>query len=76
MYPKKMIFIQLLDEGTKAYRPVLSTELSDNTFKVGITEFYDPDDEIWEFLPGFIVLVQEKVFENRIELVAIKELSI
>ena len=57
---KNIIYIQLLEEGTKVYRPVLSRKIKNNLYEVGGFEIYDPEDEVWEFTPGSYVLVEEQ----------------
>lgn len=69
---EKSIYIQLLDEGTKAYRPVPAREIENNVYKIQGFEIYDPEDETWEFLPGTTVLVEEQCLDGGIVLVAIK----
>jgi hypothetical protein len=49
------IYIQLLNEGTVVYRPTLGAVVSDGVYRVLPTEDYDPENEVWEFLPGDIV---------------------
>ena len=70
---EKNIYIQLLEEGTKVYRPVPSFQIEDNLYEVGGVDFYDPEDEVWEFTPGTYVLVVEKNLDGENVLVAIQE---
>lgn len=72
---EKIIYIQLLDEGTKVYRPVPACEVQSNIYEVGGFEIYDPEDEIWEFPPGTYVVVEEQNLNDEIVLVAIQEQS-
>lgn len=44
---KRRIYIELLDEGTTVYRPVLSTMIGKDVFIVGPKE---DKDEIWAFI--------------------------
>lgn len=67
------IYIQLLGEGTKVYRPVSASKIDANVYRVEGSEVYDPDDEEWEFKPGTIVIVEPKKLEEKLVLVAIKE---
>lgn len=69
------VYIQLLNEGIRVYRPVPATHINGNIFKLGGDEFYDPEDEQWEFLPGSIILVEEQNLDGEIVLVAIKQLT-
>ncbi len=69
---EKVIYVQLLDEGTVVYRPVLSLELSPTVYKLGGALTYDPKNEKWEFLPGTTVQVEEKYLEGNKVLIAFK----
>ena len=69
---EKNIYIQLLEEGTKVYRPVPAIEVESGIYKVGGFEVYNPEDEIWEFPPGAYVLVEEREFDGEKALVAVK----
>jgi hypothetical protein len=70
---EKKIYIQLLNEGTKVYRPVSAFEIGNNVYEVQDREIYNPDDEVWEFIPGTFVIVEEQNHDGEIILVAIKE---
>ena len=70
---KKNIYIQLLEEGTKVYRPVPAIKLSDKVYKLEGWEIYNPSDEKWEFKPGTYVLVEEKKLDTGFFLVAIQK---
>lgn len=70
---EKKIYIQLLEEGTKVYKPVPAIEIENNIYEVQGFEIYNPEDEVWEFLPGTNVLVEEQNFDGTNVLVAIKE---
>ena len=72
---EKKIFIQLLEEGTKVYRPVPSCQIEDNLYEVGGGDIYDPEDEVWEFTPGTYVLVEEQNLDGENVLVAKQEHS-
>ena len=49
------VYIQLLEEGTPTARPTRAIPLGNGLYKILATPDYDPEDEIWEFLPGSIV---------------------
>ena len=34
-------------------------KVNENTYLLGGNEFYDTEDEVWEFLPGMKVLVED-----------------
>ena len=72
---ERIIYIQLLNEGSTAYRPVPAVEIESNIYKVLGSEMYDPADEEWEFLPGSYVLVEEQIKGNKNVLVAIQARS-
>ena len=70
---EKTIYIQLLDEGTKVFRPVPALAIRSNVYEVKGIEVYDPEDETWEFPPGSYVLVEVQKLGGEYVLVAIKE---
>lgn len=70
---ENIIYVQLLEEGTKVYRPVPACKIENNLYEVGGFEIYDPEDEIWEFTPGTCVLVKEQSLDGKNVLVAIQE---
>ena len=53
------IYVQLLDEGTKVYRPVPAIKIQDDVYELQGAELYDKEDEIWEFGPNSRVFVKE-----------------
>lgn len=68
---KRRIYIELLEEGTTVYRPVLSTMIGDNVFIVGSKE---DGEEIWEFEPGEIVEVEQHTFASgKTDLLAVRK---
>ena len=66
----KEIYIELLDEGTRVYRPTMGISLGDGKFKVMPSKDYDPDDENWAFLPGAIVRCKETPLNGGLVLLA------
>ena len=72
---ERVIYVQLLDEGTIVYRPVLSLELSPTIYKLGGTLIYNSRNEKWEFLPGETVQVEEKYLEGNKVLVAVRRVD-
>jgi len=68
---EKTVYVQLLEEGTIAYRPVSAIEVEKGVFEITGFDAYDPEDEVWEFLPGTCVLVEEKNLSGENVLVAI-----
>lgn len=69
---KETIYVRLLDEGVDVYRPVAATKLSENIYEMSGLDIYNPDDEVWEFLPGSRVIVREQLLSGERSLVAIK----
>ena len=72
---EKIIYVQLLDEGTKVYRPVPAIEVGKGIFEIMGFDIYNPEDETWEFPPSTYVLVEEKKLSGENVLVAIREQS-
>lgn len=66
------IYVQLLDEGTVVYRPVPARKISSSICVLEGADLYDPDNEVWEFLPGTQVIVEEKEFSDGTHPVAVK----
>jgi hypothetical protein len=66
----KTIYIKLLDEGTEVYRSVSAVEKTEGVYEILLPDNYDSKDEIWEFLPGSKVIVEEKILEEVSVLVA------
>ena len=67
------IYVRLLDEGKTCLRPTQALVLANDLFKLLPTENYDPDDELWEFLPGATVRVKEINGVGRRYLLAISQ---
>lgn len=67
------VYVRLLGEGTEVFRPVPATMTSASTCILGGAEFYDPEDEQWEWLPGTLVKVEARNLEGAQVLVAIGE---
>jgi hypothetical protein len=55
----KILYVQLLEEGAPTFRPTKAEILGNNLYKLLPTEDYDPEDEVWEFLPGSTVSKKE-----------------
>jgi hypothetical protein len=72
---ERNIYIQLLEEGTKVYRPVPAIEIENNIYEIQGFEIYDPEDETWEFTPGTYVLVEEQNLDGENVFVAIQKQS-
>jgi len=51
------VYVQLLDEGVEAWRPVLAEHEHDNVYRI-IEQPYDRQIESWEFEPGDSVICE------------------
>lgn len=69
------IYIQLLDEGTDVWRPTQALDVGNGSFRVLPTPDYDPEDEIWEFLPGSLVRLGKKRISVGEVLIAIEQIG-
>ena len=72
---KEKLLIKLLNEGTIVYKPVMSTLIKSNIYQIDKENEYDSEDEKWEFLPGEIVFVEEKIIDNKKLIIAIKKVE-
>ena len=73
MLEKITIYVELLEEGTDTWRATKAINLGNGTYQLLPTENYDPEDEIWAFLPGTIVGVkQSSDFHGRLITIAVK----
>lgn len=73
MSSKKIIevYVTLLEEGTDTIRATDAIDLGDGKVELLPTANYDPEDEIWEFLPHTIVKIKKsKDFHGRDVLLA------
>lgn len=68
------IYVKLLDEGTEVFRPVPSVEVETNVYKLGSLESTEGDEK-WEFEPGSIVTVENRILGDESVPVAIKLVS-
>ena len=65
------IYIRLLDEDIDVWRPVKAKkDVTGNAYLILEEEI--PEDENWEFPPGSLVRVEQRVLENGPVLVADK----
>jgi hypothetical protein len=64
------IYVRLSGEGTDVFRPTHALDLGNGFFRLEATSDYDPEDEIWEFVPGSDVRGEFRSFESGQFLVA------
>ncbi|MEQ1888990.1 MAG: hypothetical protein ABL951_07400 [Alphaproteobacteria bacterium] len=69
------IYVSLLEEGTPTARPTLAIPLSNGLFKILPASNYDPEDEIWEFLPGSIVRCEKRNYRGDDYLLAVAKMG-
>lgn len=53
-------YVELLDEGTSTLRGVKAVPVENGLYRLIEPEDYDPEDELWAFLPGSTVALEEK----------------
>ena len=53
-----IVYVLLLDEGVDVWRPVEAVPLGGDRYRLLPTRDYDREIEVWEFLPGSIVIVE------------------
>jgi hypothetical protein len=67
------IYIYL--EEDSAYRPTQAIALGNNLYRVLPTPDYDPEDEVWEFLPGSTVRCEQREYKGKSYLQAVEKIS-
>ena len=58
------VYVELLDEGSEAWRPTQAQEIGKGLYKLLPTPNYDPEDEAWAFLPDEVVRVEQAQFAD------------
>jgi len=58
------VFVRLLGEGTRVYRPAPATPVGADTVLLLEPEGYDAEDEEWEFTPGTVVRIERRTLEG------------
>ena len=53
------VYVELLEEGTPTILGTEAVDFGNGTAKLLPTENYNPESEIWEFVPGTIVKFKE-----------------
>jgi hypothetical protein len=66
-----IIYVQLLEEGTRCYRPVNAFKLNNDVYKILDKP---PDDEVWEFQFNDIVQCSKTKLSDGFELVAVNKI--
>lgn len=65
------VYVQLLNEGTVAYRPVPAKRVDDNVCVLEGWGVAESGQEEWEFVPGTRVKCEPRTIEGEVCLVAI-----
>jgi hypothetical protein len=63
------VYVGLSDEGVEVWRPVASTRLADEMYRLAADA---PDGERWEFPPGSVVVAEERNLDGGPTLVALR----
>ena len=70
-----VIYVELLNEGTKVYRPVFAAKIRKDVYKLKGFRFYNPNDEEWKFKPGSVVKVESKMLDDVMVKIAVEEIK-
>lgn len=71
-----IVYVDLPEEETSTMRPTKAEILGDNRYKLLPTDRYDPENEVWEFLPGSIVTcVKVRTDDGQTVLLAVKQVG-
>jgi hypothetical protein len=65
------VFVRLLDEGRTVFRPTRAISLGDGIYCLLPTSDYDAAIETWEFFPGSLVSIEERIGPDGRHLLAI-----
>lgn len=65
------IYVQILDEGTRVYRPVGADLIASGVYRLKVPSFHDPDER-WEFPPGSLVRCEERTLQDGRYMVAVE----
>jgi hypothetical protein len=57
------IFVELLEEGTQVWRPVMAVRLQESVYQIP-RDAIIPADEVWAFAPGDVVVCETRQFEG------------
>lgn len=66
------IYVKLVDESVSVWRPVLAQKIQNEVYKILPPPANEiPKDEKWEFNPGSLVEVREKLMDDHFVKVAV-----
>ncbi len=69
------IYIQLLGDEEGTLRPTQAIPLANGIYRILATPNYDPEDEIWEFLPDSLVRCEKRNYRGRDYLLAVEKVG-
>ncbi len=58
------VYIKLPEEETPCARGTDAIPMGGGLYQILSTPYFNPEDEVWEFLPGSIVRVERKTSGN------------
>lgn len=61
----EVVYVRLLGEGTTVFRPVMGVIVGPNLARLVKPADYDPEDEAWEFKPGSLVQLEDRVLGGK-----------
>jgi hypothetical protein len=67
----RIIFVRLLDEGTVVFRPTRAEFVTDSTARLLPAAGIESGAEKWEFAPGSVVRVEDRLLGQQQVLVAV-----
>jgi len=65
------VYVRLLDEGVEVFRPAQATLIGPGQARLAVPSDYDPEDEHWEFEPGSVVAITERLLDGEKVVVAV-----
>ena len=54
-----IVYVELLDEGVRVWRPAEAEELGGGRYRLIATPDYDDSTESWKFVPGTVVRCEQ-----------------
>ena len=69
------VYVELLDEGVAVWRPVEAEPLGDGLYRLLAPQDYDPEVEVWAFVPGTVVRCAELILSEGPEIVAVEQIT-
>ena len=71
MFPNETkVYVPLKNEGTDVCRPTRTVACGGMRFELLATDDYDPEDEVWKFPPGSVVVCRVEHLGGIMALVA------